>query len=83
MKRKIPTISPDRIDDTPADASVGGSKTDKRAHAFMKGKEPAQPLTIRLPEPLYQELRTLAFNTNDKLNQIIVRALREHLKHHG
>lgn len=78
--RKIPSISPDRIDTTPADTSVGMTKEDQRAHAFVKGKEAVQPFTIRMPVNLYHELRELAFKNQEKINHIIIKLIRDYIK---
>lgn len=75
-----PTISPGRLDTTPADTFVRNTKEDRRAYAFMKDKEPIQALSVRLPSSMHQELRKLAFKTEKSLNQIIVKAIREYLK---
>ena len=74
-----PTISPDRLDTTPANISVGNTKEDRRARAFIKDKEPIQSLSVRLPTSMHKELRKLAFETEESLNQIIVKAIREYL----
>lgn len=79
-KRGIPTVSKDRMDTSPIDSSVGTNKVERTAHSFIKGKEPIQALSLRLPVSLYKELREVAYKTEDKINQIIVRAVREHLK---
>lgn len=74
-----PIISADRLDTTPADTFVGHTKEDRNAHAFIKDKEPIQSLSVRLPTSMHKELRKLAFETEESLNQIIVKAIREYL----
>lgn len=49
----------------------------------MAGKEQTRTLTIRVPEDVHEALRTLAFATNTSINEIAVRALRDHLAHEG
>ena len=46
----------------------------------MKNKKPIQAVSIRLPISMHQELRKLAFETEDSLNQIILKAIKEYLK---
>jgi hypothetical protein len=79
-KSKIPSISSDRIDKSVGNTTIGNSKEDQAAHAFVKGKESTQPLTIRLPMPLYNELRELAFKDKTKLNHIVIRSVRDHIR---
>ena len=78
-KLKIPSISPDRIDRSTGNFSVGTTKEDLAAHAFVKGKDPVQSLTIRLPMPLYNEVRELAFKDKTKITHIIIRSIRDHI----
>jgi hypothetical protein len=82
-KHKIPTISLDRIDDSPGNTATGSAKEERQAKALIKGLEMTQAITFRLPSSLYQELREFAFTRHDKLNKIVVRALREHLSNHN
>lgn len=77
---KIPTITPERLDYSPVDTTIGNTKEEKHAHAFVKGREPTISLSTRLPVSLHEQLRELSFKSKDTLNQIIVRAIREHLK---
>ena len=77
-KNRIPVISPERIDTQPLNTVVGNTKEEKLAYAFLKGKEPTQPFTIRMPIVVYQELRQIAFNKNEKINQIIISLIREY-----
>ncbi len=79
-KRKIPTVSEERLDKSPCDTSIGDTKEDKRASAFIKGKIPLQPLTLRLPLPLYEVLRKIAFKENSKMTHIILKSIKEHLE---
>ena len=79
-KRKIPTVSEDRLDKSPCDTSIGNTKEDKIANVFIKGKVPLQPLTLRLPLPLYEVLREIAFKENSKMTHIILQSIEEHLK---
>jgi hypothetical protein len=77
---KIPSISPERVDQSPANTSVGSTKEEQVAHAFVKGKEAVQPFTVRLPVGLYGELRELAFKDKTKINHIVIRLIRDYVK---
>lgn len=77
-KNKIPTISAERLNTFQTNTIVGNSKEERAAHAFLKGKELTQPFTIRIPKTLYQELRKIAFDRNEKINQIIVKLIKEY-----
>ena len=77
---KIPAISPDRIDETSGNVFVENSKAEKKAHAFVKGKEAIQPFTIRMPRNLYQEIREIAFKKDAKINHIVIQLLREYIQ---
>lgn len=78
--RRIPTVSEDRITESADNTAIGTTKEEQRAHAFIKGREPTQPLTLRLPISLHQKLREVAFKSEDKITHIILRAVREHVK---
>jgi hypothetical protein len=79
--KKIPSISPDRVDQSPPNTSVGLTKEDQMAHAFVKGKEPIQRLTIRIPVGMYDDLCDVAFkNGRLKLNHIVLKLLRDYIK---
>jgi predicted HicB family RNase H-like nuclease len=78
-RNKIPAISPERLDTTECDASVGSTREEQKALAFLKGKEVTQPFTIRIPTSLYQELRKAAFDKNIKINQIIVGLIKNYI----
>ena len=78
-KFKIPEVLSDKID-TKINTAVGSTKQDKLAQAYIKGKEPIVALQLRLPKSLHTELDDISHMTKDSLNQIIVRAIREHVK---
>ena len=78
--RKIPSVSPDRVDQSPVNTSVGTSKEDQTAHAFVKGKELVQSFTTRLPMDVYNELRELAFKEKIKINHIILKLVRDYVR---
>lgn len=79
-RNKIPSISPERLDDSPGDTFVGNTRKEQNVHAFLKGKEPVQPFTIRMPVTLYQELRKTAFDKSEKINQIIISLIKDYIK---
>jgi hypothetical protein len=79
-RKKIPQISLDRLDSTNPNHVVGTNKEEKTAYAFMKGKEQVQPLTLRLPLEVYQDLREYAFKNRIKINQLVVKLVKEHLR---
>lgn len=76
IKNRIPIISPERINNEPLNTLIGSTKEEKTAYAFLKGKEQTQPFTIRIPIKVYQELRQIAFDKNEKINQIIISLIR-------
>lgn len=78
-KNRIPSISPDRLDLSPIDASVGSKKEDKLAYDFLKGKESVQPFTIRIPVNLYQKLREIAFKKDEKINKIVIKLIESYI----
>lgn len=80
VKRKIPTVAADRLDITPCNTEIGNTKEAKRANAFIKGKIPLQALTLRLPLPVYESLRKIAFQENSKMTHIILTSINEHLE---
>lgn len=80
--RKIPIISPDRLDNTPGITSVGSTKEEKRAHAFLKGNEPIQTLTVRFPVEMYETFREYAFRHRLKMNQVVVDLVKTYLAEH-
>lgn len=82
IKKKlgIPNVNPDRLDDSPAIAKVGSTKSEQNAQAFLIGKEQVQPITIRVPVALYKEFRKHAFEQNDKMNQIILRLIKDYME---
>ncbi len=69
---KIPEISKERIDKSEADTSPGTTKADKKAHAFIKGKEVTQAFEIRLPKSLHKFLRHYAVDNETTMNKAIV-----------
>lgn len=80
-QRKIPSISPDRVDQSPPNTAVGSTKKDQMAHAFVKGKETIQRLTIRIPVSMYDDLCDVAFKKGRlKLNHIVLKLLRDYIK---
>lgn len=60
--------------------TVGSSKKDQQRDDYRKGRESTTSLRLRLPTSLYQELREIAFKTEDKMTPIIIRAIEKHIK---
>lgn len=65
---------------TSGNAAVGASKKDQQRNDYRKGRESTTSLRLRLPTSLYQQLREIAFKTEDKMTPIIIRALESHIK---
>lgn len=76
---KVPSITLDRLDKSECNTMIGNTSEDKKVQAFLKGKEITQQFTIRIPVPLYQELRNTAFAQNNKMNQIIIELIRQYI----
>ena len=53
--------------------------TDKHTHKPAISPD-IRALSVRLPSSMHQELRKLAFETENSLNQIIIKAIKEYLK---
>ncbi len=79
-KRKPPTISPDRIDTTPPDISIGNTKEEKKAKAFIKGREPMVVFPFRIAQSNYDQLEILKFMYKKSINHYLTRALNEFLE---
>ena len=78
-KNSIPKISEDRLDsNSPLNITVNSIK-EKQVHSFLKGKEAVQPLTTRIPKELYTKFRKIAFEENNKMNQIIIQLIRDYV----
>jgi hypothetical protein len=82
-RKRIPQISSERLDTTLPNVSTGNSKEELLAHAFIKGKEPIQSMTLRLPLGLYKNLREIAFKTDDKISRLILSAIKKYLAELG
>lgn len=78
-KKKIPVISPERLDNSSSFYNTSMTKEEKKAQSFLKGQEPIQQFTVRMPVSLYKELKQLAFNMDTKINHIIVDLIKNHL----
>lgn len=78
--KRVPSISKDRADTTSSSKTVGNTKEDRRAHAFIKDKEPTQAITLRLPVKLHRKLRQVAFKAETKMTPIILQAIKEYLR---
>ncbi len=79
-KRRIPTISQDRIDDSPISTSYGNKNEDIRAKSFIQGKEPVHALTLRLPVSMHRKLKEIAYKKDLKITKIILDATSAHIK---
>jgi len=82
-RNKIPTISPERLDNSAHNVVISNTKTDRVAIAFVKEKEITQPFTIRIPIAEYQQIRRIAFDKDIKINQIIVGLIKEYIKNYN
>lgn len=76
ISKGIPRISPsslmqNKITPTPTD--------EKKAQAFIKGKEPIKQYPLRMPMKLWKELSKVAFNEEKKINTIIVELIQEYI----
>ena len=78
--KRVPSISKDRADTASASTTVGNTKEERRAHAFIKDKELTQAITLRLPVKLHSKLKKLAFKTDTKITPIIIQAIKEYLR---
>lgn len=78
-KRRIPTISSDRIDKSIATSQGLNKKEERRAHSFMKDREPVQITSLRLPESKWGRLKFLSFGTGESLNNLILKAIDSYL----
>lgn len=74
-KFKIPNISPDRLDTSPPDTSRGPGKDDRRAHSFIKGREPTQTTSLRVPESKWEKLKLISFATKKSFNNLILKSI--------
>lgn len=79
-KSRIPTISQDRIDETPISTAYGNSNEDIRAKSFIQGKEPVHALTLRLPVSMHKKLKEIAYKKDLKITKIILDATLSHIK---
>ena len=78
--KRIPTVSENRLDSNQSVSAIGYSKEEQQAQSFIKGKEPVQPLTLRLPISIYSKLREIAFKQEEKITHVIIRSIKEHIK---
>ena len=79
--KKIPSISIDRKDNSKPDTSIGSTKEDQLAHAFVKGREPIQRMTIRIPLDMHNDLCDIAFKKGRvKINHIVLNLIKEYIK---
>lgn len=77
-KNRIPIVSTERLNSS-IDTSIGVTKEERLAYAFVKGKEATQPFTIRIPIDVHKKLRKIAFDQNEKINQIVVNLIKEYI----
>lgn len=78
-RNKIPTISEERLDTSQGDYKMEHSKNERNVQAFLKNKELTQPFTIRIPIATYQNFRRIAFDKNQKMNQILVDLIKKYI----
>ena len=79
-RRKIPKISPDRLDSSPGHKNVIATKDDRKAQSFLKGKEVVKQFPLRMPLSLYKELRQVAFDEDVKINNILLELIKDYVK---
>jgi hypothetical protein len=82
-KNSIPSISQDRLDNGFSLSVKPSSAEERDVYSFLKGKEPVQTLTTRIPKALYAQFRKIAFDKNLKMNQIIVQYIQNYVKKEG
>lgn len=77
-KSRIPTISPERLDKTPAHTPSVTSYEDRKAKAFIKGREFIHRTSLRLPESMAEKVNLLSFYTwpRSSFNKVVVEALK-------
>lgn len=78
-KNSIPSISEDRLDNNFTLTAKPSSAKERDVYSFLKGKEPIQTLTTRIPKELYSRFRQIAFDKNQKMNQIIVHFIKNYV----
>lgn len=78
-KSRIPEISNDRLDHTDPDLSSSGDKEEKRAQAFIKGREQTQAFQIRMSYSKWEYLKKICFEKNCSLNKIINDSIDQYL----
>ena len=79
QRNKIPSITKDRLDSNGELALKPTSIEEQKIHAFLKGKEPIQTFTARIPKKLYSQFRKIAFDKDIKMNQIIVQLIKDYV----
>jgi hypothetical protein len=55
----------------------------REGDALGLSKDDIQVITTRVPKDVHEALRTLAFATDSKINDIVVRAIRDYLSDAG
>ncbi|RYE05552.1 MAG: hypothetical protein EOP33_05250 [Rickettsiaceae bacterium] len=78
-RNKIPIISEERLDISQKDCKIEHSKNERDVQAFLKNRELTQPFTIRIPIAAYQSFRRIAFDKNQKMNQILVDLIKKYI----
>jgi hypothetical protein len=79
-RRKIPKISPDRLDSSPVNKNIILTKDEKKAQSFLKGKETVKQFPLRMPLSLYRELRQVAFTEDVKINNILIELIKNYVQ---
>lgn len=79
-KNTIPSISQDRLNNSFTLSAKPSSSEERDVYSFLKGKEPVQNLTTRIPKEIYLRFRQIAFDKNLKMNQIIVQFIRSYVE---
>jgi hypothetical protein len=79
-RRKIPKISPDRLDISLDNRSTPITNEEKKAQSFLKGKEVVKQFPLRMPLSLYKKLSRVAFDEDIKINRILVELIEHYVR---
>lgn len=79
-KRRIPTVSPGRLEKTRPNNHHGTSREERKQHAFIKGREPQVVFSFRVKEADHKKLELLKFGTRRSINQLLSQAVTQYLE---
>lgn len=74
-KSRIPTISPERLDKSSGNTNLDTSKEDRRAKAYIKGREFVQTTTIRMPQTVWEKLKLINYISKISLNDLLLKSI--------